>query len=215
MDYRLTDIEIRVLGCLIEKELSTPDYYPLSLNSLANACSQKSNRDPVSAFDEDTVHEALYSLKQKQLVHQSNVGRVAKYEELFLKACSFVNREASVLAELMLRGPQTPGELRSRTERMHRFEGLEGVNEVLGDLESLGYVVRLPRQPGRKECRYAHLLAGKAPEQEDAEAVTPDTVPVRSHGGDRIADLEETVTSLRHEVEELKQAFADFKKQFD
>lgn len=216
MDFMLTDTEVRVLGCLIEKEFSTPEYYPLSLNALVNACNQKSNRDPVVIYDEKTVLAALDGLRQKQLVLQSNVGRVTKYEETLLKGHNFVSREASVLCELMVRGPQTPGELRSRAERMHAFASLEEIGDVLADLESLGYVVRLARQPGRKEARYAHLFSGRP--QDDAESV-PSTHGQATAGARaddaRIAALEEKVITLEHDLEELQKAFADFKHQFE
>ncbi|MEI6125974.1 MAG: YceH family protein [Pseudomonadota bacterium] len=208
--------EVRVLGCLLEKEMATPEYYPLSLNALVNACNQKSNRDPVQAYDEDTVIAALDGLKQKQLVLQSNFGRVAKYEEMFLKTCNFVNRETSILCELMLRGAQTPGELRIRAERMHAFKSLEEVCEVLSDLESMSYVVKLERQPGRKEARYAHLLSGHPPDAAENRAVPNE----QAHAGasvdtEKIALLEERLNSLEREVEGLKQAFLDFKRQLE
>lgn len=216
MEHILSAAEVRVLGCLLEKEMATPEYYPLSLNALVNACNQKSNRDPVAAYDEDTAIKALDGLKQKQLALQSNFGRVAKYEEIFLKASSFVSREASVLCELMLRGPQTPGELRSRAERMHAFTGLEEVLDVLGDLESMGYVTKLARQPGRKEARYAHLLSCPPGEAIENISVQNDQAPAGVSGdAKKIGALEERVNSLQQELEELRQAFLDFKRQLE
>ncbi len=217
MDVKLTDAELRVLGCLIEKEFSTPEYYPLSLNGLVNACNQKSNRDPVVSYDEDTVRQALSGLKDKQLVFQSHSGRVVKYEEIFLRACNFIGKEASVLCELMVRGPQTAGELRSRTERMHVFGSLEELGDVLSVLESAGYVVRLARQPGRKEARYCHLLSEKVldDEESDASARSGQAVPATTRDGDRMTAVEEKINGLQQELSELKQAFLAFKQQFE
>ena len=212
MDFVLTDKEVRVLGCLIEKEMATPDYYPLSLNALQNACNQTSNRDPVVSYDEKTVSDALETLKGKRLVSQDHLGRVPKYSELFLKSANLVQREAAVLCVLMLRGPQTIGELRGRTERLHPFGDLEEVQKTLETLQEWGYVTLLPRQPGRKESRYAHLLCG-APENkaEAASETAPPSVPVEN---DAVARLQEEVKSLRQELEALKQTLHDFKAQF-
>jgi uncharacterized protein len=212
MDLLLNETEVRVLGCLIEKEFATPEYYPLSLNALVNACNQKSNRDPVVSYDEETVLHALAGLKLKQLVFQSNTARVAKYEETFLSSHNFIGSEASVLCELMVRGAQTPGELRSRTERLHDFKAPEEFQEALNKLESYGYAVKLERQAGRKESRYAHLLCGNAADEvKDAVEVPGHTVPA----AESVAALELKVTSLEHELQELKQAFLDFKRQFE
>jgi hypothetical protein len=212
MDLLLSETEVRVLGCLIEKEFSTPEYYPLSLNGLVNACNQKSNRDPVVSYSEETVLQALDGLRRRQLVFQSNAGRVAKYEETFLNARSFIGSEASVLCELMVRGPQTPGELRARTERMHDFKSPEEFQEALDKLAADGYIVRLERQPGRKESRYGHLFCGSA------AYVKSDTGAASEHAEpphDRLEALEEKVESLQSELQELKQAFLDFKRQFE
>ena len=157
--FVLTDTEVRVLGCLVEKEFATPEYYPLSRNALQNACNQTSNRDPVVSYDEKTVSEAIERLKEKRLILQENRGRVPKFEETFLKSANLVQREAAVLCVLMLRGPQTVGEIRGRTERLHPFEELEAVQQTLQTLEEWGYVKLLPRQPGRKESRYAHFFS--------------------------------------------------------
>jgi uncharacterized protein len=212
MDLLLNETEVRVLGCLIEKEFSTPEYYPLSLNALINACNQKSNRDPVVSYGEDAVLQALDGLKNKQLVFQSNAARVAKFEEIFLNAHKFIAGEASVLCELMVRGPQTPGELRSRTERMHNFKTPEEFHEALNKLESYGYVAKLERQSGRKESRYAHVLCGKvSDEAHDAAAGPGQAAPA----AERLAALEIKADSLQHELQELKQAFLDFKRQFE
>ena len=215
MDIQLDDIEVRVLGSLLEKEMATPDYYPLSLNGLTNACNQKSNRDPVVSYDESTVVRALDGLKEKQLALQSDASRVPKYEHNFTMARNLVNREAAVLAVLFLRGPQTVGEIRGRTDRLYKFTGLTEVEETLLSLADLGYVKKLPRQPGRKEHRYAHLLAGE-PEQEESTVTRPEkaTVLVRAEN-ERIAALEDEVNVLRRDLEELQQVFAEFKQQFE
>ena len=213
MDFVLTPIEARVLGCLIEKEMATPDYYPLSLNALQNACNQTSNREPIVSHDEKSVGDALDGLKGKQLVMQDNLGRVPKYSENFLKKANLVQREAAILCILMLRGPQTVGEIRGRTERLHPFETLEEVQKTLQTLEEWGYVKLLPRRPGRKESRYAHLLSG-APETKEEEKTAGIDSPLRATENEALAQLQEEVTSIRQELEALKQAFLDFKGQF-
>ncbi len=219
MDIKLSAPAIRVLGCLMEKEMATPDYYPLSLNALVNACNQKTNRFPVVDYDAQTVAAAIDELKAHQFVFQSNVGRVAKYGENFVKVHNFIAPEAAVLALLFLRGPQTVGELRGRSERLHGFASLEEVQQTLDGLVELGLVRKMARQPGRKESRYIHLLADLPEEESGAAAVvdeTPDPgiLSVRSLG-DRLTSLEEEVQSLRTELAALRQAFADFKSQFE
>jgi uncharacterized protein YceH (UPF0502 family) len=212
MDVVLTDTEVRALGCLIEKEMATPDYYPLSLNALQNACNQTSNRDPVISYDEKTVSEALEGLKAKRLVTQDNLGRVAKYSELFLKSANLVQREAAVLCVLMLRGPQTVGEIRGRTERLHPFGSLEEVQNTLQTLAEWGYVTLLPRQPGRKESRYAHLFSGPPENREESRSESAtQTAPMENEA---VSKLEAEVKSLREELEELKRTLHDFKAQF-
>jgi len=216
MDVLINDAEARVLGCLIEKEFSTPEYYPMSLNALVNACNQKSNRDPVVSYDEETVLRAIDGLKGKQLVFQSHAGRVSKYEETFLGSHNFIGSEGSVLCELLVRGPQTPGELRTRTERMHDFKSSEEFSEALSKLESYGYIVRLARQPGRKESRYAHMLSGRADERESAVSVqSVHAAPALAGDAERMAALEQRVDGLQRDLQELKQAFLDFKRQFE
>jgi len=213
----LTDIEVRVLGALMEKEMSTPEYYPLSLNALVNACNQKSSREPVVSYDDKTVARALESLKEQQLVYQAAGSRVPKYGNNFTKAHNLINKEAALLCVLMLRGPQTAGELRSRSDRLFKFATLAEVEQTLADLTELKLVATLPKQPGRKEPRHAHLLAGPP----DPAAVAPlepkpepATLEVRAEN-DRIALLESDLARLREEVDELKEAFLDFKKQFE
>ena len=161
---KLTAAEARVLGALIEKEITTPDYYPLSLNALINACNQRSNREPVMDLDEDDARQALHGLEDKRLAGRARAadGRVTKYEHWLGEAFNFSRAETALICVLLLRGPQTPGELRGRTERMHRFEE---IGDVLAGLQKLmerepALVAVLPRQPGTKESRYAHLLSG-------------------------------------------------------
>ena len=218
MDILLSDVETRVLGSLVEKELTTPEYYPLSLNALVNACNQKSNRDPVMSLDEETVREALRTLDKKGLAGPADnmVSRVSKYEHRLQEAYNFTRHEIAILSELLLRGPQTPGELRSRADRMHKFDDL-GI--VLSTLQRLmkrepPLVKVLPRQPGTKEARYAHLLSG------DVEVSPPDSVvgvAVTSSASsiERIAHLEDQVESLQSEIADLKHQFAAFRKQFE
>src|ERR1700722_5438892 len=160
----LTEVETRVLGSLVEKEPTTPDYYPLSLNALVNACNQKSNRDPAMNLNEDAVRQALRSLEKEGLAGPADGmdNRVAKFEHRFQEAFNFDRREIAILCELLLRGPQTPGELRSRAERMYPFDDLGQVQSTLQRLAQREppVVKMLPRQPGTKEARYAHLLSG-------------------------------------------------------
>jgi uncharacterized protein len=213
VDILLTEVEVRVLGALVEKEITTPDYYPLSINALINACNQKSNRDPVMELDENTVRDALLSLQEERLAGPAGGvdSRVTKYEHR-LESFNFSRREAAVLCVLLLRGPQTPGELRGRTERMYRFEDLEQVQSAVHQLmeREPPLVTMLPRQPGTKEVRYAHLLAGPV----DSQSVVT-TLPMHQPGDDRIAQVEAQVRTLQAEVAELKEQFASFRKQFE
>jgi len=218
VDILLNDIEARVLGSLIEKEVTTPEYYPLSLNALVNACNQKSNRDPVLNLDEAAVRQALRTLEDKELAGPADnfVSRVSKYEHRLSEVFNLTRHETAILCELLLRGPQTPGELRSRAERMHPFDDLGVVHSTLQRLMQRDppVVKLLPRQPGTKEARFAHLLSGDRPEwnaQPGSEAVV---TRIRSDG-DRIAQLEEAFTDLQREFADLKQQFADFRKQFE
>src|SRR3954466_6623637 len=167
----LDAVEVRVLGSLLEKEATTPEYYPLSLNALVNACNQKSNRDPVVNFDEETVDIALEGLRNKGLSSRISGGsRVTKFEHRFTERCNLGRREEAVLCVLMLRGPQTVGELRGRTERLYNFDDLESVENTLQRLAEMGFVKQLPRQAGYKESRWAQLLAGDVEVTEEAEA---------------------------------------------
>ena len=205
--------EIRILGSLLEKEITTPEYYPLSLNGLLNACNQKSNRDPIVHFDEDTLERALYTLRDKGLlVSITGAGsRVPKYAHRISEKFNLGRRELAILCELMLRGPQTVGELRTRAERMHPFADLAEVESVLDRLPEL--LTKLPRRPGEKEARYMHLLSGEPPVSAapPAAAATEPASPPPS----RIGALEAEIAQLRRELEDLKQQFAGFQKQFE
>ena len=208
----LSDVEVRVLGALIEKDTTTPDYYPLSLNALVNACNQKNNRDPVMALEEDAVRAALESLQRQRLAGPASGadGRVTKYEHRLQEVYNFDRREIAILCVLLLRGAQTPGELRGRAERMYRFEELEDVLATIDKLSQRepALVAVLPRQPGTKESRYMHLFSGEAPVGE--------VVPRAASGsGDRIVQLEGEVAELRREVSEMREAWADFRRQFE
>ena len=213
----LNQIEVRVLGSLIEKDITTPDYYPLSLNALVNACNQKNNRDPIMSLDEDSVRQALGSLQEKRLAGPAGGAdsRVTKYEHRLQEVFNFDRREIAVICVLLLRGPQTPGELRGRSERMYHFETLDDVQSTIQRLsDRQPPLVRvLPRQPGTKESRYVHLFAGDI-----ADDFTLAPVPrqaASSHEDSRIAALESEVSSLRKEVAELRQQISDFKVQFE
>jgi len=213
MDIVLNDKEVRVLGSLIEKELSTPDYYPLSVNALTNACNQKSSRNPVVSYMEQTVEEVLDDLAQKDLIHISRVGRVPKVEERFTHAHNLVPRESAVLCVLLLRGPQTAGEIKGRTARLCNFESLDEVQETLGHLEEYDFARRLPRQLGRKESRYIHLLCGEP--QIAEEETAPAAGPGVTAESERIEKVEQDIRTLRNELVKLKRAFQEFKQQFE
>lgn len=213
MDIHLDSGEVRVLGSLLEKEVTTPEYYPLSLNALLNACNQKSNRDPVVHFDEETLERILYTLRDKGLLlNITGAGsRVPKYGHRLSERLNLGRRELALLCELMLRGPQTLGELRTRADRMHHFDDTAEVESVLDRMPEL--VTRLPRRPGEKEARCAHLLSGP-PDASAPSAEYPEHAAAASRP-DRIAELEAEVAQLRGDVEDLKQQFAEFRKQFE
>jgi uncharacterized protein YceH (UPF0502 family) len=200
VDHTLSDTEIRVLGSLIEKEITTPDYYPLSMNALVAACNQSSNRNPVVHFDEDTVARAVDSLREKKLLHMVDrlESRVTKYRHVLYEALNLGRPAIAVLCVLMLRGPQTVGEIRTRTNRLYDFSSLDEVETTLNSLGSgeSPLVVRLPRQTGQKEVRYAHLLSGEVKLTEPEPEL------------DRIGKLEK-------ELEDLKKQFEQFRKQFE
>jgi uncharacterized protein YceH (UPF0502 family) len=218
MNPMLTEDEVRVLGALIEKDITTPEYYPLSLNALVNACNQKSNRDPVMQLDEHAVRDALSGLQEHRLAGPASGAdsRVTKYEHRAQEVFNFTRAETAVLCVLLLRGPQTPGELRGRTERMHRFETLDDVQSVLQKLAQREppLVKMLPRQPGTKESRWVHLLAGDVVVSEASQSTS--AALDRGFGdAERVSRLEEEMTALRREVGELKDQMERFRKQFE
>ncbi|MGB0118159.1 MAG: YceH family protein [Terriglobales bacterium] len=218
MDIKLTETEVRVLGALIEKDITTPEYYPLSLNALVNACNQKSNRDPVMQLDEDAVRDALEGLQEQRMAGPARGAdsRVTKYEQRLQEVFNFTRPEIAVLCVLLLRGPQTPGELRGRTERLHRFETLDDVQSALQKLMQRDPPLAkvLPRQPGTKESRYAHLLAGDVVEAEMPERAGA-AVERKPADAERIARLEQDVAELRREVGEVKDQLERFRRQFE
>lgn len=213
MGISLTDVEIRVMGCLMEKSLSTPDYYPLSLNALTNACNQKSSRDPVVSYDEMVVQAAVDQLKTKNLINRSDVSRVQKFEELLSQQYNLLPNETGVLCVLLLRGPQTVGELRTRTSRLCQFDSIDEVTDTLANLEELGFVRRLARQAGHKESRYVHLFCAEPLTPESAMASSTDGPPASLDV--RVDSLEQEVAALRGELAALHGAFQTFKKQFE
>ncbi|MDP2137852.1 MAG: YceH family protein [Candidatus Didemnitutus sp.] len=220
MDFPLlTPVEVRVVGALVEKELTTPEYYPQSLNALTNACNQINNREPVVSYGESDVNRALESLRDKHLAFVTSGGtsRVLKFGHKFAETLHLSPPEVAVLCVLMLRGPQTVGEIRNRSGRLHAFADLAAVQATLADLGArpAPLIVCLPRQPGTKESRYAHLLAGEvaaAPPTDGAPAPAEDEA---SAPPDRVSALEAEVARLRHEVAELRGELAGFRQQFD
>jgi len=215
MDFVLHLVEVRVLGALLEKEITTPEYYPLSLNALVNACNQKSNRDPVVNYDDDLVEQALRSLREKNLLLSiTGAGsRVQKYGHRISERLNLGRPDLAVLCELMLRGPQTVGELRTHAARMHSFDDLEQVQHVLDRSPEL--FVKLERRPGEKECRYAQLLSELPPAQTEASSAAPAPAAPAAPRHDRITALEAEVATLRVDVNELREQLAGFKKQFE
>jgi uncharacterized protein YceH (UPF0502 family) len=206
----LDERELRVLGCLIEKESTTPEYYPLSLNAVTLACNQKTNRDPVVSYDEDSVSDALDSLREKHLARSVSGSRVVKYEHSVLEVFNLGRRELALLCTLMLRGPQTVGELRDRSDRMRSFSDLEEVEACLEGLmhwEPEPLVTRLARQPGMKEPRYMHLLSA---DNEPSARSAPLELAVSLKD-----PLEAQVESLRKELQELREEFTRFRRQFE
>jgi hypothetical protein len=221
MIYDLDAVETRVLGALVEKEITTPDYYPLSLNALVNACNQKSNRDPVLELDESAIRTALRSLDDKGLARSAVAGdsRVAKYEHQLQEAFNFTRPEMAVLCELMLRGPQTPGELRSRASRLHPFEDLSAVHSALQRLmhRDPPFAKLLARQPGTKEARYAQLLSRDVPESASDASESPAEIAPLSRAAatdDRVSRMEAEIETLKTELGDLKKRFTEFQKQF-
>jgi uncharacterized protein YceH (UPF0502 family) len=218
MTYSLSDVEARVLGALVEKEITTPEYYPLSLNALVNACNQKSNRDPVMTLDEDAVRAAIRGLNDLGFTRfaSSADNRVGKYEHRLNETFNFHRHEIAILCVLLLRGPQTPGELRTRTERMYAFEDLESVHNALNLLAKREppLVKVLPRQPGTKESRYAHLLS-PVPETKTEQSETAADGEPRSERTDRLGAMEVEIRQLRSDVNTLQEQLAQFRKQFE
>ncbi|HKO98426.1 MAG TPA: YceH family protein [Pyrinomonadaceae bacterium] len=214
----LSDIEVRVLGCLVEKQVTTPEYYPLTLNSLTLACNQKNNRNPVTTYSESEVAAALETLREKNLtyVFHGSTSRVPKYKHVMPEVMHLSKPEMAVMCVLMLRGPQTVGELRGHGARLYEFSSLEEVDETLNALvsrEPEPLVVRLPRQPGQKEARVAHLLSGEV----SVESLPDDSTPTRSRrpDNDQVTALETEVASMKAELAELREQFEGFKKQFE
>ncbi len=223
MITQLTEVEVRVLGALVEKQVTTPEYYPLTLNSLTLACNQKNNRNPVTSYSEDAVFQALESLREKNLayVFYGSTSRVPKYKHVMPEVLHLSHPELAALCVLMLRGPQTIGEIRGNGARFHEFAGLEEVETTVNGLMSRdadSLVMRLPRQPGQKEVRFVHLLSG-APDVEALASAETQTAVKRKSGdverGERVEKLEEEVATLKTQVEHLQQQFEEFKKQFE
>ena len=215
MDLVLDENECRVLGSLVEKQLTTPEYYPLTLNALVNACNQKSNREPVMSLGESDVLAAIDSLREKNLVYtfHGSTSRTVKYKHVLPNVLELEPPAVAVITLLLLRGPQTVGELRGRSERLHEFKDLGQVQETLDELarREEPLVVKLERQPGQKDARYAHLLSGEV----DAAAAIPARPTHAAPTGDRIEMLEERVASLENELTSFRETFAEFRKQFE
>lgn len=217
----LNEVEARVLGSLVEKQVTTPEYYPLTLNSLTLACNQKNNRNPVTSFDETAVGNALESLREKNLVYvfYGSTSRVPKYKHVMPEVMHLNRAELAIMCVLLLRGTQTPGELRGNGSRLYEFAGLEEVEQTLSALisrEPDPLVLRLPRQPGQKEVRFAHLLSGEIDIESMAEQIpTSRTTPSRRPESEKVEKLEQEVAALTAEVRSLQEQFDDFKKQFE
>ena len=215
MTYQLTPAEARVLGCLIEKEITTPEYYPLSVNALVNACNQKSNREPVMSLDEDAARQALRSLSDQFLVRGAGTdSRVAKFEHRLQELFNFHRHEIALLCVLLLRGPQTPGELRTRTERMYAFDDLESVHSALSLLmkREPPLVAVLPRQPGTKESRYAHLLSGEGSAHAAQTTDAADVERATESEGGRLDRLEAEVAALREQIARLERRIEELRQ---
>lgn len=215
----LSDIEVRVLGSLVEKQVTTPEYYPLTLNSLTLACNQKNNRSPVTSYSEEEVAQALETLREKNLtyVFYGSTSRVPKYKHVMTEVLHLSAAELAVMCVLLLRGPQTTGELTTRGFRLHEFSGLEEVDATLNALmtrEPDPLAIRLPRQPGQKEVRFAHLLSGEV----NVDSQMPERAAsstARTTSSDRVAKLEADVETLKTEFDKLRAQFEGFKKQFE
>ena len=216
----LNEIEVRVLGALVEKQVTTPEYYPLTLNALTLACNQKNNRSPVTSYSENEVANALETLREKNLtyVFHGSTSRVPKYKHVMPEVMHLNPAETALMCVLMLRGPQTVGELRGNAARLHVFSSLEEVDATVNALivhDPDPLVVRLSRQPGQKEARFAHLLSGAPSEEITAVASESRTSHSGKRDRERIEELEQAISDLTGEVETLKQQLAEFKKQFE
>ena len=218
MSEKLTEIEARILGSLVEKQLTTPEYYPLTLNSLVAACNQKSNREPVVSYDEDTVTRALDELREKNLVYlfYGSTSRVVKYKHMLPNVYHLEPPEVAVMCVMMLRGPQTVGELRGRTDRLYEFSGIGEVQETLDGLtrREEPLVIKLERQPGQKEARFAHLLSGEI-DVATLAAVHERTASSGHGSNERFEKLEQEVERLNEELTSFRETFDEFRKQFD
>lgn len=212
MNLVLTPEEIRVLGVLIEKDMATPEYYPMSLNALVTACNQKTNRDPIVDYDEDTVRDALDGLKNKQLIMVHSGGRVTKYAHRASEILNVANRELAVVGVLMLRGAQTLNEIKVRTESLHHFDDLESVEAVLRRLAERGMTLLLEKRPGMREPRWTHLIAGE-PVMPSAVA-TAEHPPAAAPPAPAVPGLADRVARLEAELEALRNEFAEFRRQF-
>lgn len=216
----LTPIELRVLGSLIEKQITTPEYYPLTLNSLTAACNQKNNRNPVTSFPESEVEEALYTLREKNLayVFHGSTSRVPKYKHVAPEVLHLSPPEVAAMCVLMLSGAQTVGEIRTRGSRLYPFNGLEEVEETLRALagrDGEPLVVKLPRQAGQKDARFVQLLSGEPDIEQFSESSPVERTARRTNDSDRVAKLEEQVQELSQQVENLTSQLAEFRKQFE
>jgi hypothetical protein len=206
MDWQLDPPEARVLGALLEKEISTPEYYPLSLNALVSACNQKSNREPVVAYDDATVEDALEGLKAKGLASRltGRDVRVPKHAQRFTEKFNLGRREAAVLCLLLLRGPQTVGELRNRSDRLYQFDDLPAVENTLEHLAEMGFTARLNRWAGSREPRWAQLLTGQP---EEGREETPPAAAAQPPLAERLAALERDFAALRLEFDDFRRRF--------
>ena len=212
MDLQLDSPEARVLGALMEKEIATPDYYPLSLNALINACNQKSNREPVVSYDEETVEVALESLRAKGLALRiSGESRVPKHSQRFTEKFNLGRREAALMCVLLLRGHQTPGELRGRTDRLYQFDDLETLENTLTHLAEREFVRKLPRQSGSREARWAHLLCGEV----EASPESDTGVSAHSPAAQPDTGILDKISALEEELAQLRREFDDFRRRFE
>ena len=211
----MNEMEARIVGCLVEKQLTTPEYYPLTLNALVAACNQKTNREPVTNYGESEIERALDKLRDKNLVYvfYGSSSRVPKYKHMLPNVYELDERETALVSVLMLRGAQTIGELNQRTGRLYEFSGLNEISETLDALAKREepIVFKLERQPGQKEARYAHLLSGAI----DVESYARESANAQIPRADRIAELEKEIENLKNEFNQFRESFEEFKKQFD